>query len=558
MAFDEDNLKKDDAQEGKEEEKKKEAAVEAPATPEEAAERITEEAMGVVGSVKNEGEELGGLLEKKSQEVPEQSSAAELAEEGKKTIEDTGKAIDSATGELKGKASGILSEEKGEDDGLAAEEMEEEDRREIMELIMENFILQSKKINEGNNGIIKALDLRKIRDELPLKLVEYITKKSPDFFSERDDLAIKMLKVYNRGDGKREFEAQKRAHEIITKEQETNPEASLAGVPTPLIFEELTVVDEETQAILKNDGLKSLTDKVEILIMDLIPGEDMATHIYEEVVKRSGKLAHLRGSLEEIPLNDLIEEVSSALGFVEAGGKHRDEDLKVFEEEAVRNENVEKIVRFLKQSGFTLDKDILNKVENTIKLLHKNGLYHRDLHERNIMMVGDEVKIIDFGSAKEVPAGTEEDMYEEGGKRLVPDEMVLERYKPLTTTFEEDQQKEVKELVQKLDGLKDMISKRRETDWQRFQGKLEDVSEDDLEPTVESLARSISPGGNDDLYVNAKSLGLLEVSRTGKADMVKALITRKIKEKTLPPYEENRLRKLLMVDFEEKKKPEAD
>ena len=41
-------------------------------------------------------------------------------------------------------------------------------------------------------------------------------------------------------------------------------------------------------------------------------------------------------------------------------------------------------------NGFTIDASVIDCLEQSTKLLHKNGFYHRDLHERNIMLSFDD------------------------------------------------------------------------------------------------------------------------------------------------------------------------
>lgn len=43
---------------------------------------------------------------------------------------------------------------------------------------------------------------------------------------------------------------------------------------------------------------------------------------------------------------------------------------------------------------------IWREIEEAIEYTHQKKLYHGDLHDRNILMVGDHIKIIDFGTSR--------------------------------------------------------------------------------------------------------------------------------------------------------------
>jgi len=78
----------------------------------------------------------------------------------------------------------------------------------------------------------------------------------------------------------------------------------------------------------------------------------------------------------------------------------------------VFNENAAKIDAFLEKSDFQLHPAIVEQMENTMKLFHKNGMAFRDGHQRNFMVVGEpgvtpgsapqekpQVFVIDYGAA---------------------------------------------------------------------------------------------------------------------------------------------------------------
>jgi len=55
-----------------------------------------------------------------------------------------------------------------------------------------------------------------------------------------------------------------------------------------------------------------------------------------------------------------------------------------------------------KIDGRSLNKEILVEIIKKIKEIHKKGIAHLDLKEENIIILGKEVQIIDFGSARQI------------------------------------------------------------------------------------------------------------------------------------------------------------
>jgi tRNA A-37 threonylcarbamoyl transferase component Bud32 len=385
------------------------------------------------------------------------------------------------------------------------------ENKELIDGMIESLILQhSSYVNEGNNGIIKKVNI----DELPEIIKESLRKHCPGIFRGRTQMAIKMLKIYTGGKGKNEFAMQSQAHAIMAD----NKSSDFAEIPEPLLYHEAEIKSEETKDRLRQEGLKIVSDKIEILLMDYIEGEDLAENLYREVVKHHPDLKFLRDEAERLKLNDLHGYVSSYLGFKRPGGKHLDEGMKNFEKEIVHNQNAERIIKFLRAKGYTMDPMILAKIKNTLERLHANNLFHRDLHERNIMLTYDpdgkleKVTIVDFGSAIKVEGDIRgQDIYDlDTDKKLVSDEMILRRYEPLAKSSSDEAKENLSNLKSELKTLSARLAKKPE--WKKMLASLN--GQRDIEEAIkimESTARQIS-GTNGDLGWQIKAAAILEIS----------------------------------------------
>lgn len=219
--------------------------------------------------------------------------------------------------------------------------------------------------------------------------------------------AIKVLKVYRAGTGEKEFKTLMRAHEILSQS------TTAARVPRPSDFVLLDLSEAERQH-LNSFGAHLLDSQpAEAFSMDFIEGKDFARIVYEEVIRRASR-EELKGFLrEQENPSDLVEDAAS-LDYlfdivrtvlkledsmrVDASGVPQ-QDTRIL----WRNSN--KIFDFLSARGFRVHPRITKQLEEAVALLHKHGIYHNDLHERNIMIEGDisqdtgKVWLIDFGAS---------------------------------------------------------------------------------------------------------------------------------------------------------------
>lgn len=106
---------------------------------------------------------------------------------------------------------------------------------------IEYMIMHSEIANAGNKGVIFKLTSDTIKEyilhEEGVKR-ELKEEETSGKFDETEHKAIKMLKIYNPGDGRREYKMQQAAYEMVKNAPEKN---ELAYIPRPVWFHELKI-----------------------------------------------------------------------------------------------------------------------------------------------------------------------------------------------------------------------------------------------------------------------------------------------------------------------------
>lgn len=313
------------------------------------------------------------------------------------------------------------------------------------------------KFNEGNNGIVLKMRI----EDIPSTLVDAL--REHDINLDADKIA-KILKIYSAGRGKQEYDMQKKAYDIVEAQQDGR---AYAKVPKPYFYRDFAVGDAAKDRLSRMTG-KGFADRAEMFMMDFVPGDDVATILYKEVVKRHPKTVDLLNDLNNVPFTELQDRVFQALDLRMPGGKGGNQAERDFEMNKVFNENAEKIHAYLEKKGFHVNPAIIEQIENTVDAFHKNGLAFRDGHHRNFMVVGDvsvpadgsrpekppQVFVIDYGSATEIAGRKLEDVFAESdgdAVRRYPDDLAVARsLKRFTTPPAERTGGEEKKLLEEL------------------------------------------------------------------------------------------------------------
>ncbi|HLD27327.1 MAG TPA: lipopolysaccharide kinase InaA family protein [Patescibacteria group bacterium] len=265
----------------------------------------------------------------------------------------------------------------------------QENKEALAEKLVELALTKGQKINEGTNGVIFEIDLNDCPEEFTGLL-----KKNPG-----EKFTAKMLKIYLRGAGEKEARFQQQAFDLVAGQND--PE--LAKIPEIYLYQDFAITNEELKDKLAETGIKE-NERAEVLFMDYIHGQDLATYLYTQILNKEHGTE--KNSQWQMDFNQLQKLVGELLHFTEPTAKQRTTSELFY---LVVKENEEKIKEFLKRNDITLAKAILDKVAKTVSLLNKNGIYHNDLHERNIILEQNkqgeltDVYIIDFGDAEQKP-----------------------------------------------------------------------------------------------------------------------------------------------------------
>jgi hypothetical protein len=303
--------------------------------------------------------------------------------------------------------------------------------------LLELLERRARKINEGQNGVIFRLGTEQLSEDVQARL------SAAGIDLEGDNVA-KILKLNYAGVGKMEYEMQKRSFELIASQ--SNPSA-YAKIPKPKIYRNVQLT-ESSKEYFESYGVKTNGRRCDVIIMDEVHGDDVATALYKEAIRRHPKTVNLRDQVDEMDFLELQSAVADALEYTSPGGKSRDEQERKFEERKVFAQNSAKLFRFLAQRGFRIEPSIIEKMERTMDLFHANGLCHRDAHHRNFMVAGSieqrkpgepepEVFIIDFGTMTEFEGPFTEAIFSEqlpsGEMRNYPNDIAVP--KDLRTYF---------------------------------------------------------------------------------------------------------------------------
>jgi len=259
-------------------------------------------------------------------------------------------------------------------------------------------------------------------------------------------VAAKLLKIYTNGrESHHEARIQKMAYEIIETAAQERPNV-YARIPKPLDVRTV-VLDEQTKNAIQHitntqlrvtavdiEFMEYISDSVELLEhlrtvaqqMFVLQGED-------PIVYNPGRFSHHTDDNPERKRRDYIESF------------------------------VKKLVS-MSTDTHILDPRILSQIKETVVLLHKHGVYHRDLHERNVLVrhIGEvpDVYIIDFGKSTVVDTSNR-DVYQTDEGLHDDDFTLIYRYNELTQSSRATEAQKNKKFMRDIQALRTRIESKK-------------------------------------------------------------------------------------------------
>jgi len=362
------------------------------------------------------------------------------------------------------------------------------------------------------NGIIGNINLNQIKEDFfsELEKVEYKNEdEAEDYkmaFYHRfelvsdqeipEELVTKLLKVYGYDKGNHEATMQEQTHDFINK---ADDKGQLAKIPK--VYFNLPVEvgsNEKLKNKLENDGIDISGNQVYMIGMEKIEGDDLITHTYKSILRDKG---FDEEQIKDMKFEQLEQSVGLYLkgGFNIPGGKGKDLAAKHFEILQVSRENDQKIVELLKQIDFQLPKEVFTKLDNTIKTLHDNNIYHRELHTRNIMFDYDEsgaIKdtwLIDFASAHKFETKPVDPYNDDNGKYIEDD--YYQKFRVFTKSQAERESEGDDRFLNEMKDLLVSVKKRQETNPQakaKYQELVDEINEIlDYEEDAQQITKEV-------------------------------------------------------------------
>lgn len=270
---------------------------------------------------------------------------------------------------------------------------------EILDQKLLDYLHQAKIANSGHSGLIYRL-------EIGADLLEALGDEDSEIIDHiiGNPTALKLIKVSNPEIAQDEFAKQLlvwEAYDGLPEEEKSKH----AAIPKPILYRTLHV-DEDMMAHLNKQGAKLDKPVAAVVIMDWINGEDLQTLLYKKVLTKIHGPDYLKGQTYKI--GHLHDMVARELSFPIPDGSLPDGQWQDFN---MRNKIV---MNFLGRKGETVPSSYVSQLKNTVALLNSRGLYHNDLHWRNVMVEhaqdgviseDDKLFIIDFDTLSKVSSG---------------------------------------------------------------------------------------------------------------------------------------------------------
>lgn len=312
------------------------------------------------------------------------------------------------------------------------------------------------RIEEGVQGVIVRTELSALDAQLREVFADVVEDDAP---------AAKILKIYSPGAAPDELAHQHAAYRLL---ENLPDQTGYARIPKTFAAYDLAF-HEQLKEHLESMGMSITSDHVEILMMEYIPGKDLETLLLQEVLRRHPESHVAASTAAQLDHHMLYSQVAALLQLEVTTSPHAG-DQNVRSLLQARGRNTERIIAFLKKSGFVMRADVLPQIERTLRHLHANGMHHRDMHARNVMVVGSleqedspaQTYLIDFSFAKRGVNKNSDPYVDEdsAGQVLYADDLsIIKQLSPLTETVAESRSKETLLRSKELSQLEQRIMK---------------------------------------------------------------------------------------------------
>lgn len=274
------------------------------------------------------------------------------------------------------------SSEINEDENLTEQHEKPQPTAEILQTIdqmISTYIHFAHKDNEGQQALIFKYNLETnvsdFSDEDREAIENYIGETK----------SIKILKVTDRKAANSEFEWHNKAYELYKSIPE-DEKHKYAGIPKPYINHTIEI-DEETRKRLNKQNASISEDKASVMVMEWINGEDLLAKTFRKYLAD-------RPAYAEMAKNPLLSFQSL---LISVSGDFQTNGLN-FSEMSVL-EQYTRLFKSISKKDEILSAEQQQQISNTLELLHKNKIFHNDLHLRNYLIEDEtgKVFIIDFG-----------------------------------------------------------------------------------------------------------------------------------------------------------------
>lgn len=304
------------------------------------------------------------------------------------------------------------------------------ENEELAKRLIEQIIEESQFADAGAEGLVYKLN----GEAIPKDFEGLLKAQGVEI---EGDIASKILKVYTRGQGAVEYRALRKMWNLIDSLPDSK---GFAKVPKPIFLQEIPVT-ESLKETLGQRGDEIAGDKVEVILMDFIEGDDLFTILYKKALKIIQKEEFSAEAIEGMDFQSLARYTQDEY--------FRKTQAVAEKVEGPLGDDAFWLHKLLKENGYVPDPSIIQQIKKTVELMQKKGISHGDLHPRNIKIYNGQVYFLDFGKAN----GSWESMSDEERGERIGDEVLIGWLKDFSQTSQKKSEKIAGEYIKTLERI---------------------------------------------------------------------------------------------------------